>query len=450
MVLSSMIYREKCNQIVEFIDNLTEHKNVLIVDGVRQVGKTTAIKLALKKQGAKCLEINLEKQKVFRSALDKTQDFDEFEKLLKVEFNFSPGPNQILFIDEANESNQLGHYVRQMKEDWSHQTVILTGSMMQRLFRNPEIRIPVGRFDNLTITPFSFSEFLLANESIKSPLQKYHLHESIQNFSNIKKITRHEHVSLLELLDHYMVGGGVPELSLRYLESGGDIEMAKWMDQYLENLRDDFLKIFSQEYSNLFDRTVQSVANLLGQPYKKTALIKNRAQLAENILSVFENWKFIYKLEQKTFSPTKSNSLFPKRYLFDVGIAKHKRELGIPRISLLETLHFAEREPLGGLMEQLACMELNHQFSSVCGYKTSSYEVDFVLKQKDQMIPVECKAALTPNKNQYRSLDLYHQEMKNKKAILLSLAPYSEVKREGYTLYHLPLYGVNVIKEIIS
>lgn len=445
-----MIYRDKCAQIIEFINNFSDHRNVLIIDGVRQVGKTTAIKLALKKENTQFLEINLEKQKVFRSALDKTRDFGEFEKLLKVEFNFTPGSNQLLFIDEANESNTLGHYVRQMKEDWSHQSVILTGSMMQRLFRNPEIRIPVGRFDNLTLTPFSFSEFLLANEILKSPLQKYHLHESIQNFSGIKKITPHEHVSLLELLDHYLVSGGVPDLSLRYLESGGEIEVGKWMDQYLENLRDDFLKIFSQEYSNLFDRTVQSVANLLGQPYKKTALIKNRAQLAENILSVFENWKFITKLEQKTFSPTKSNSLFPKRYLFDVGIAKHKREMGIPKINLLETLHFAEREPLGGLMEQLACVEINNQFSSVCGYKTSSYEVDFVIKQNDQIVPVECKAALAPNKNQYRSLDLYHQQMKNKKAILLSLAPYSEIERNGYTLYHLPLYGVGVMKEIIS
>ena len=75
-----------------------------MVDGVRQVGKTSMIRFALAETKKPFLEINLETQKLFRDQLEKTRDFTEFTTLLKREFDFSPSAGKILFIDEANES----------------------------------------------------------------------------------------------------------------------------------------------------------------------------------------------------------------------------------------------------------------------------------------------------------------------------------------------------------
>lgn len=444
-----MIKRSHAKNIKDFILSPQEHKNVLIVDGVRQTGKTTAVRQALDESKRNFLEINLETEKIIRTAIDKTNDFSEFELLLKREYNFSAGENRVLFIDEANESFRLAHYIRQMKEDWKNQTVILTGSMMYRLFRDKSIRIPVGRFDRLTIRPFSFGEFLLANEQTSSSLTKYGLAERISNASQIAHGGETDHRLLLDLLDHYLTCGGLPDVSIVYLASSGAESPKKQIFQYLESLKDDFIKVFSEEYGNLFDRAVASVANILGQPYKKTALIQNNDKLANNVLTILENWKFIIKIEQKTHRPSRSNSLYPKRYLFDVGVAKNKREMGIPSIRILETLNMAQREPLGGLMEQLLCCELLPRFPDLCGFRTPTYEIDFVIKTENESIPVECKAALKANKNQYKGPDLYHRHYHNKKAVIVSLAPFSIVPRSGYTIYHVPVYATSCLPELL-
>lgn len=417
------------------------------MDGVRQVGKTTGIQLVLEDLKIPHLEINLEKAKNVRLALDQTLDFMEFERLLKQEYGFVPGDGQLLFIDEANESHRLGHYVRQMKEDWQDQTVILTGSMMLRLFRDKDVRIPVGRYETLTVGPFSFDEFLLANESTHSSLQKFALREALAG--DLKKLTEREHSLCLSLLNHYLICGGIPAITLAYLESSAQLRLAPVMLNYLESLREDFLKIFSVEYANLFDRALVSVANLLGQPYKKSALIQGNYKLADNLLAIFENWKLVHKIEQRSSDPTRANSLHPKRYLFDVGVARLKREAGFPTVDTVGTLGAAQREPLGGLIEQLAVSELKPLWPDLCGFRDRSYEIDFILKSGSETIPVECKASLKVNSNQYKGLDLYQKRYGNKRAFVISLAPFQVVKRSSYEIIHLPVYALGALPGLV-
>lgn len=445
-----MILRNFSKKLCDFIILNEDHKNVLLVNGVRQVGKTTAIRLALELSKKNTIETNLETNRVLCTQIDNCASFGEFEQVLKHSINFTPSQNSVLFIDEANESFQLGRFVRQMKEDWENQTVILSGSMMNRLFRNPDIRIPVGRYTTMTVTPFSFAEFVRANEEIKNPLTKYGLQELLNDPKRIQNRAASDHAVLLDLLDHYLVCGGLPRICINYLEQGKSLNLTHAFSEYLAAMREDFLKFFSEEYGNLFYRAISSVANTLGSSYKKTALIKNNNRLADNVLTVLEGWKFIYKIEQKTHSPESTHSFYPKRYLFDVGLAKHQRETGLPRISAIETLDAAQREPLGGLIEQLLCCELQAEYPNICGFKGGNFEIDFVIKTENEVIPIECKAALKPNTHQYKALDLYHAKFKNQRAVMISFAPFSKVEREGYVIYHIPLYAVGCWKDLLS
>lgn len=446
-----MIFRQKSELIVDFIKKNLEHKNVLIIDGVRQVGKTSAVRQALGMSGTAFLEINLETQKVLRDRIAATREFSEFLALLKTEFNFVSGEGTALFIDEANECPRLGHYVRQMKEDLPRQTVILSGSMMMRLFRDKDIRIPVGRYETLTIQPFNFTEFLAANESTESDLRKYGLREKLKHVSGAT-ISPTEHELFLEVLQHYFYCGGVPTLALLYLAHGpGRIDaVTRAMADYLAALKDDFLRLFSAEYADLFSRAITATSNLQSHPFKKSALIQNNNRLAENVLSVFENWKFIYKIEQKTFSTTTANSLHPKRYLFDVGIAKMQRETGVPAIHILNTLGAQQREPLGGLVEQLVCCELIHRYGVLSGYKEGGFEIDFIIKTDDRTVPIECKAALKISQKHYLGLDLYHKRFGNKIAVIVSLAPFARTKRQGYEIIHLPAYAIESLPGLLA
>lgn len=445
-----MIERSTHPKLIDFINKNEEHKNVLLVEGLRQTGKTTAIKMALEATQKPSLSLNLETQKLLTKQIDDTQDFNEFQTLLKRQFNFTPGQGTVLFIDEANESTQLGHYIRSMKEEWTNQTVILTGSLMTRLFRDKDIRIPVGRYEKLLIAPFSFLEFIKANEKISSNLTQFGLYDLLQKTNEISKISNQDHTSLLQLLQHYTTCGGLPQILLNYLDPKKDAKIHNDLLFYLETVKEDFLKLFSQEYENLFVRSLTVTSNLLGQPFKKTAIIRDNNSLANNLLSVLEAWKIIHKVEQKSFNPTKNINFYPKRYLFDVGLAKALREIGLPSINMLSTLTSEQREPLGGLIEQLLYCELSQVYANISGFKEANYEIDFILKTSEFTLPIECKASLKPNKNQYRSLDKYNERFKNKKAALVSLAPYQKVKRKNYTLYHIPIYAVHKIEELIN
>ncbi len=144
-------------------DKETRFKPVLLLEGARQVGKTTLAERVLQ-QSPKCaVHVNLERDALIRSVFDDCRDFAEYEDVLRDRFDFQGDADQVLFIDEAQESRKLGEFVRFMKEEWPKATVILSGSTLTRLFR-PKARYPVGRVRRFILGPFSFSEFLLAHD----------------------------------------------------------------------------------------------------------------------------------------------------------------------------------------------------------------------------------------------------------------------------------------------
>ena len=157
------IERSKELELKRFIELNQPHKDVLIVSGARQVGKTTLIDHVLSQSKRRCLKIDLEKAPSFVEKIDLTRDFDEFFKLLKDEFSLSTENNEILFIDESQFSRRLGSYVRFMKENWTAVTVILSGSLIGEI-HGEDVRRPVGREKFLDIWPFTFKEYLKALE----------------------------------------------------------------------------------------------------------------------------------------------------------------------------------------------------------------------------------------------------------------------------------------------
>ena len=157
----SYVPRRQEQDIERFIADAGPHKPVLLLDGARQVGKTTLVDAVLAKSAKDGVRINLERDTLARSAIDDCRDFAEFEDLLLDRFGFRGDADQVLFVDEAQESRMLGSFVRFMKEAWRQATVILSGSTLRRLFRE-DTRYPVGRVRHQALGPFSFSEFLQA------------------------------------------------------------------------------------------------------------------------------------------------------------------------------------------------------------------------------------------------------------------------------------------------
>jgi uncharacterized protein len=217
--------------LLDYLELKVEHANVLLVHGARQVGKTLLCSQVLSQcsHSHRTVSVNLEEKPDIKLLFDSCQSFADFEMLLKTKLGFSPGGESVLFIDEAQESKSLGGFVRFMKEKWSHTKCILTGSSMSRLF-DKDVRIPVGRTQDIVVRPFSFREFLRA-QGLESTLSRY--------LSLQEPISSTVHDQLLKLFDNYLQVGGLPAAVLASLNGSDyrDVQALIFASQ-----RDDFYR----------------------------------------------------------------------------------------------------------------------------------------------------------------------------------------------------------------
>jgi len=266
------VLRRREAEIAAFLGDRTRHKNVLLVEGARQVGKTRLVEHALGDVAAPTVHLNLERDRRARSEIDACGEFQEFEQLLEDRFGFQGAAGHVLFIDEAQESSRLGRYVRFMKEEWSHASVILSGSSLTRLFR-PGIRYPVGRVKRMVLGPLCFSEYLRARG-------QDHLAQAVAAGGGTVSPIRHQH--LLEHLDSFLMTGGLPAVVLRPAGEQGAPEM---LADIFADYEEDFRRISGEQTAHLAKACLRSVANHLGNVSKNTSVIPAASGSQSNRIS---------------------------------------------------------------------------------------------------------------------------------------------------------------------
>ena len=419
--------------IEQFIADVIPFKPVLLLEGARQVGKTTLVQKVLRQSARQATQINLERDALTRAAFDDCREFTEFEDLLRDRFDFLGTADQILFIDEAQESRKLGSFVRFMKEEWQKATVILSGSTLTRLFR-PQTRYPVGRVRRFILGPFSFSEFLLA---VGQP----HLAEQV--LSARGAVSGQRHARLLELFDAFLTVGGLPAVVHAYT-SGDDHRLM--LRQIIADYEQDFIRIFGEESSDISRACLRSVANFAGGVSKNTTVVASPSnRVNERINQIFarlESWHLVFRSDQKGLSPQASHSYLPKRYLFDTGVLRELRESAVPFISAVDTLSAAARTPLGAVIENQTAIELARSGAELSGWKRSpsGAEIDFIVKRGATTVPLECKAALTVNRKHMRGVVGYLRLHGLRTGYLVSLAPYETSTLDDVEIVNLPAY----------
>lgn len=425
-----MISHRKCSDFFRAaLDKSVSPHQVILVEGARQVGKTTFVKHVLSSY-ENVLSLNLEEDKVLRAEIDTAPTFEAFTDLLKLK-GFKPSLNQIVFIDEAQESDKLGGWVRFMKEKWLNTRTILTGSSMTRLFREDQ-RVPVGRISRLLLQPFSLNEFIsCSNESA--------VIDALEDFSSEKPPSEVLHRRLLEITDRYIEIGGLPEAALTGIHGGDYSSLRRAL---LLNQEEDFIRKSSIQERSLFMAALRGTANHIGFPAKYTHVAPSSRE-GESLIGVMKSWHLVHEIEQKGHSST--SSFFPKRYLYDPGIAQQVRNMPFPRLSILSSLNSALRTQLGGLFENLVVISLlQHKMGQIdlSSWKESSSsprEVDFVWRD-DLILPIECKAAQKLSPRVFSSLKAYLRATNLRIGVLVSAAPFRILRDEKLVLVNFPIY----------
>lgn len=432
--------------IQSFIKSGSPSKPVLLIEGARQVGKTTAIQMTLQQQPH--LYIDLEKRKIFKAQIDACAEFENFEQLLSDTYDFRPGTGKVLVFDEAQESTRLGSFVRYMKEEWSNQTTILSGSLMSRLFREG-MREPVGRIHRLLVLPYNFKEYLLAH-------QKHSLVEAIQKWDPAHPFSLQRHQLLTNLLQDYLLVGGLPEVVHKHADNDN------WQEHLLDlkiQYEEDFVRVFGDGKLSLFQRILKRVAETVGYPSKKSSIVapsEKGYHLLADMLSQVERWHLVHRVDQESYQPTSSGSLLPKRYIFDLGQCQLLNSASRPVIDLQSSLPTQVRTPLGGLLENFAYGELLHlNPESIAGWRhqVNGSEIDFIVKTGHSglgktVLPVEIKSSLRFRKDVLSPLSKYLDLYGLSKGFLANLTPGALHTNNKKTIIELPLYCISEISRL--
>lgn len=437
--MSKMFFRQIESQITDFIDK-KDKKNILTLIGARQIGKTSILQQILKKRPH--LYLNLETQASVTQAINDCQNFEDLSDYLKLKHNFDH-QNQILVIDEAQESLGLGKFIRSMKEEWTNATVILTGSTITELYHK-NIREPVGRVSYLDMYPLNFFEFLKA-------CGQNEICDRLQNYSLGDVISPVMHDLFLNWFDQYLFVGGLPEVIESYINKQDYKNLRKNIYKAYER---DFLRYYSLDDVNLFKRCLDTVSTHVGSPSKDSQVIRPNSAGYKKISGLFaklEQWKIIIKIEQLGVKPEK-NKFHSKRYLYDNGILRDLRFKGISEIGLKDLSSQVLRTPIGGLIENAICTSLKIQFKDdVFGIKMSSQsEIDFGIKYKGQMYPIECKASLRFKNNYISPIHNYFEktQFRTKGFLLYGGLPETTKASDIYAIpYYLCDQLINLIKE---
>jgi len=426
--------RDKEAAVKTFMEEKKQHSNVLIVNGPRQTGKTFLVDSVLQNY-TKVIKINLEKMTDVKLEIDQAKDFHQFTRILETKFQFKNDDHFIVFIDEAQESETLGKFVRDMKESWSHTKTILTGSSMHRLFQE-EQRIPVGRLEYLTLYPFSFREFLrainkerlleLANEDIVKALQ----------------VTPTLHRELIHLFDDYLKTGGLPEVVLTYAQGG---QWTKNLQFIFATQKDDFLRK-DKIKSHLFLDAMKGVSNHVGSIAKFVHVSENKYD-AKKVLQLLQDWHLVHEINIASGQTTQAIS--EKRYLYDLGMLRLNRTAPVPELSVISTLDEALRLPLGGIIENavmLMALNLSQMPNISCWRKNNRepIEVDFILKTIKKTLPLEVKATLRITNRHAKNLCAYALLNKVDFGVIASFDNYQEFNfsAEKIKVKNIPVYFI--------
>jgi len=296
---------------------------------------------------------------------------------------------------------------------------------------------PVGKVEFLDLFPLSFFEFLIA-------MGKKPYVELLRKGDFELATSFAQEYSLL--LKHYYYVGGMPEAVQAFANHQDFNEIREIQQRILAAYEQDFSKHAPNEIVPRIRMLWNSIPGQLARENKKFiyGLVKEgaRAKDYEMAMLWLADCGLIHKIHRvskpdlplRAYEDLKAFKLF----LVDVGLLSCMT--GLRQGTLLDGNRLFN-EFKGALTEQYVLQQLKTLTGVSIYYWTAeraTAEVDFVIDNGKDVIPVEVKAELNL---QAKSLKVYHDQFKPNRSIRTSMADY---KQEEWLL-NLPLWAVETI-----
>lgn len=427
------------------------NRKPLVLRGARQVGKTTIINY-FGKDFDNYISVNMENKSVV-SIFDSYLSISELLVNLFVYKGLQKKQGRtLLFIDEIQNSPQAVSVLRYFYEEMPDIYVIAAGSLLESLI-DVHISFPVGRVEYMAMHPFSFREYLMAQED-----------EMLLNrISESPLLSLPFHHKLIAAFNRYALIGGMPEVVKTYLEKGDLVSLTEIYESLLQGYKDDV-----EKYAN--NRTQTEVLRYIlsygwgmagrsisfncfaGSEYKSREMGEAFRTLEKAMLL-----ELVYPVTQTCLPILPERKRFPKLIWLDSGLVNYAANI--------QNEVFGSKDILdawsGHLAEQVVAQELltlTNKVSAKRAYwvraKTNATaEVDFVFNFNSQLFPIEVK---TGHNSHLRSLHSFVDHSENCKiAIRIWSEPYSVniVKTpngKAFKLLNIPFYLLGFLPKILE
>ncbi len=411
----------------------------LMVVGARQIGKTYIIDEFCKNEFEDYIYINLMEKPGIVKIFEEDSDFEIKVKKLELELNKKIIPNKtIVFIDEIQESEKAISSLKAFCESNLNYRIICAGSLLGVKIRRFKSSFPVGKVQIEFMHPMDFEEFLIALD------KQMWVDEIKRCYENLEEISIHD--KLIDMYRTYLCIGGMPAAILDYKNVNEDILL--WNRNILKNIILSYLADMNKYTLNTsesvkIEKVYNTIPSSLAKENKKFKYVDiekgaNRREF-ESAIDWLESSEMVYKCKyiNKVEIPLKvytQDNTF-KLYLSDIGILTSLLEIEFSEILLNENFMFK-----GAIVENYVAQAfIANNISLYYWNSGNKAEVDFLLYNKDGIIPVEVKAG---NNTQSKSLNIYREKYNPKYSIRIS------TKNFGFTngIKSIPLYAAFCIK----
>lgn len=426
-------------KILQSLQNWKQNPNrkPLIIQGARQVGKTWAMKHFGEQSFEQVAYINFDNNPRMKTLFSGDYDINRLILGLKIESGVDiQAHNTLIIFDEVQEVPQALSSLKYFYENAPEFYIVSAGSLLGVSLHH-QVSFPVGKVDFLPLYPMDFREFLtaLGQSDLLQLLE-------IQDWSLISAMKSR----YIELLRQYYFVGGMPEAVKVFIETQNVDAVRQVQKNLLMAYEQDFSKHIRDGQTVQKVRSIwHSIPEQLAKENKKfiyANLQKGaRSKDYEIALQWLKDSGLVHsvpriKKPHLPLSAYQDNAF--KLYGLDIGLLSAQSHLDAS-VLLDGSRIFSEFK--GALTEQYVLQQLiANQDNPVFYWATEkgTAEVDFVVQQKQSVIPIEVKAE---ENLKAKSLKVYVEQFQPERAFRFSMADY----REQDWLVNVPLYGFNVL-----
>ncbi|MCQ2063752.1 MAG: ATP-binding protein [Fibrobacter sp.] len=394
------MFRRKIDRIFEDWLNEPGHKP-LVVKGVRQCGKTSSVLAFAKAHFKNVVYLDFREHPEYRNFFE--PNISVASVIMRISALLPDAeiePHQTCFVfDEIQDCPRARGALKYFHLDGRFE-VMCTSTLLgvcgykthDEQQEESQASVPVG-FENIVeMFPMDFEEWLWAN-GIK-PMHFEYLEECLRNEAPVDTAI---HNRLRELLNQYVVVGGMPEVVSVFLATGLPGKALALQRRIVDEYKADMVKYASPTDKARIRECFESIPAQLAREYKKFTYTSVRAGSRGRDYAGSIQWIEDAGIVRRCYNvsttelPLDGNKIPSefKIYMADVGLLVSMQEDGTQASILAGNLLGYK----GAIFENLVADVFGKMGKKLFYYhKDSGVELDFVIRYKGKCTPVECKA----------------------------------------------------------